>query len=183
MTVYEMKAMFKVTWDGMRKNHFQHMHSKQEEEQAESRLVDYKKRIGLTREMNSLLNKQTTEVQETPHSKRTRSQALQGGSQAKQDSSKKAYNTKPSSKDAIRTNHTTSRQNNVIDPNNQRDALKYGTQPSHESIREKMKKEGLAGMERDALRLESPQKVTSLVHSSPLVKQLGVSPKKKATKQ
>ena len=133
--------------------------------------------------MNSLLNKQTTEVQETPHSKRTRSQALQGGSQAKQDSSKKAYNTKPSSKDAIRTNHTTSRQNNVIDPNNQRDALKYGTQPSHESIREKMKKEGLAGMERDALRLESPQKVTSLVHSSPLVKQLGVSPKKKATKQ
>ena len=62
LTIYEMKAMFKVTWDGMRKNHFQHMHSKQEEEQAQSRLVDYKKRIGLTREMNSLLNKQATEV-------------------------------------------------------------------------------------------------------------------------
>ena len=71
------------------------MHSKQEEEQAESRLVDYKKRIGLTREMNSLLNKQTTEVQETPHSKRTRSQALQVSSQAKQESTKRLTTPNP----------------------------------------------------------------------------------------
>ena len=33
------------------------MHSKAEEEQTESRLVEYKKRVGVAREMNSLLNK------------------------------------------------------------------------------------------------------------------------------
>ena len=74
LTAFEMRLMFKVTWDGMRRNHFQHMHSKVEkEEQTESRLVEYRKRVGVAREMNSLLNKQTPEVVETPHSKRTRS--------------------------------------------------------------------------------------------------------------
>ena len=73
MTSFELKMMFKVTWEGMRKNHFQHMHSKVEEPNPESRLVEYKKRIGITREMNSLLNKQPSEMQENPYSKRTRS--------------------------------------------------------------------------------------------------------------
>ena len=99
LTAFEMRLMFKVTWDGMRRNHFQHMHSKVDEEQTESRLVEYRKRVGVAREMNSLLNKQTPEVVETPHSKRTRSQAIQNSNQAKEMSNKRVYNTKPTSKE------------------------------------------------------------------------------------
>ena len=46
-----------------------------------------------------------------------------------------------------------------------------------------MRREGLVGIEKAGLRLESPQKVSHLGNSSPLVRQLGGSPKKRqATK-